>query len=113
MTSGLSGVSNFSVYLPEARTVELAGTFTNWRKSAIALIREDTGWWRAEVPLAPGDYEFSYLVDGSVWLADYAATGMKRNCYGGWVSQLHVAVLAAAPVTATVHVEKRQQRAAA
>jgi hypothetical protein len=43
------------------------------------------------MPLTPGDHDFSYLVNGSHWLADYAATGVKRNGFGGWVSQVHVA----------------------
>jgi hypothetical protein len=37
-----------------------------------------------------GDHLFSYLVDGSAWMADYAASGVRANGFGGWVSQLHV-----------------------
>ncbi|MFN7021770.1 MAG: hypothetical protein ACK4WH_10645 [Phycisphaerales bacterium] len=81
----------FRVYLPEARQVELVGTFTDWRAHAIPMLREPSGWWVARVDLAPADHLFSYLVDGANWLADYAASGVRANGFGGWVSQLHVA----------------------
>jgi hypothetical protein len=29
-------------------------------------------------------------MDGSLWLADYAAGGVRLNEFGSWVSQLHV-----------------------
>lgn len=81
----------FRVYLPEAQRVELVGCFTSWRSRAVEMTRESSGWWSAKAELTPGDYEFSYLVNQSTWLPDYAASGVKRNGFGGWVSQLHVA----------------------
>lgn len=80
----------FRVYLPEARHVELVGSFTDWRTHAVSMLREPSGWWVARVEMVPGDHLFSYLVDGAAWLADYAASGVKANGFGGWVSQLHV-----------------------
>lgn len=85
-----TGKHTFRVYLPEARSVELVGTFTDWRVRPVPMLREPSGWWIAKIPMAPGDHLFSYLVDGAVWMADYAASGVKANGYGGWVSQLHV-----------------------
>lgn len=99
----------FRVYLPEARSVELVGAFTDWRAGAIRMIREETGWWMAKVDLGPGDHDFSYLVNGSVWLPDYAASGVKRNSFGGWVSQIHVSEVSAS----TVHVRSSSPRAMA
>lgn len=80
----------FRVFLPEAEAVELVGSFTGWRSGPEPMTREDTGWWVATIELAPGDHDFSYLVNGSAWVADYAASGVKRNGFGGWVSQVHV-----------------------
>ncbi len=80
----------FRVYLPQASEVQLVGSFTDWRDRAMPMTREDTGWWSVTVPLAEGDHDFCYLVNGSTWLADYAASGVKRNAFGGWVSQIHV-----------------------
>lgn len=84
------GRVRFRVYLPDAHRVELVGSFTDWRARAVPMVREDTGWWAVEAVLPPGDHDFSYLVNSSTWLADYAASGVKRNAYGGWVSQIHV-----------------------
>jgi 1,4-alpha-glucan branching enzyme len=80
----------FRVYLPEARAVELVGSFTDWRVKPVPMMREPSGWWAAKVDMSAGDHLFSYLVNGSVWMADYAASGVKSNGYGGWVSQLSV-----------------------
>lgn len=80
----------FRVFLPEATRVELVGTFTAWRAGAVPMVREDTGWWSVSLDLEDGEHDFSYLVDASTWLADYAASGVKRNGFGGWVSQLQV-----------------------
>ena len=80
----------FRVYLPEASHVELVGSFTDWRARPVPMRRESTGWWSATLALTPGDHDFSYLVNGATWLADYAASGVRRNNYGGWVSQIAV-----------------------
>ena len=41
----------FRVYMPEAASVELVGTFTDWRTRPVRMTREHTGWWTAT--LAP------------------------------------------------------------
>ncbi len=85
------GNCRFRVYLPHAAKVELLGTFTDWREGRIAMTRVHPGWWEALIPVGQGDHQFCYLVDGSIWLADYAAHGVKLNGYGGWTSRLCVA----------------------
>lgn len=85
------GTCGFRVYLPHAAKVELLGTFTDWRERRIAMTRRHPGWWEAAVAIDAGEHEFCYLVDNSVWLADYAAHGVKLNSYGSWTSRLSVA----------------------
>ncbi len=80
----------FRVYLPEARTVQLVGGFTDWRTRPVRMTREHTGWWSVTLELPAGDHDFSYLVDDTQWVADFAASGVRRNPFGGWVSQIHV-----------------------
>ncbi|MBY0313866.1 MAG: hypothetical protein K2W85_17510 [Phycisphaerales bacterium] len=80
----------FRVYLPEARSVQLVGGFTDWRTNPARMTREHTGWWTITMDLPPGDHDFSYLVDETQWVADFAASGVRRNPFGGWVSQVHV-----------------------
>jgi tetratricopeptide (TPR) repeat protein len=45
-----------------AETVLLAGDFTNWRKNAIAMRREN-GYWLAEVQLPPGEITYKLIVN--------------------------------------------------
>lgn len=84
----------FRIYLPHAQRVEVVGTFTDWEARPIAMERgngEDAGWWFASARVPAGQHEFSYLVDGQFWMPDYAATGVHRNQYGRWTSDLSVA----------------------
>jgi 1,4-alpha-glucan branching enzyme len=90
MVTTETGQQVFRVFLPSARSVQVVGTFTGWRRSPIDMQKDHDGWWTATTTLSPGDHDFSYLVDGSAWIADYAASGVKPNGFGGYVSQLHV-----------------------
>jgi len=53
---------------PNARKVVVAGTFNNWRKDELYLERTAGGWSLPYV-LAPGFYEYKFIVDGK-WMAD-------------------------------------------
>ncbi len=91
------GTVSFRVFLPHAARVELLGDFTAWREQRVQMKRENPGWWSATVPVGSGEHLFCYLVDGSIWLADYAAHGVRLNDYGGWVSQLRIAAVTVEP----------------
>ncbi len=82
---------HFRVYLPHAARVEVVGSFTDWGRERVAMARQYPGWWSASVPIAEGEHEFCYLIDGSIHLADYAAHGVKMDADGKWVSLLRVA----------------------
>lgn len=84
------GSIEFRVYLPHAGRVEVVATFTDWRERPVAMTRSGPGWWHATIAVPEGDHTFSYLVDGTLYLADYAAHGVTLNPYGGWVSRLTV-----------------------
>jgi 1,4-alpha-glucan branching enzyme len=86
-----SGRVKFQVYLPHAERVELVGDFTEWEAGAIEMRRDhDSGWWTTVCDVTDGDHTFSYLVDGQYWMPDYAASGVHRNEYGRWTSDLCV-----------------------
>jgi 1,4-alpha-glucan branching enzyme len=85
------GRTLMKVFLPHAATVEVIGTFTDWRSRAAAMTRSEAGWWSAVLTIEPGQHEFSYLVDHAIWLADYAAHGVRLCSSGQWLSQLTVA----------------------
>ncbi len=66
------------------------GSFSNWQDGATQMERDGTGWWATETLVPPGEHEFSYLVDGELWMPDYAACGIRRNHSGNWISLLTV-----------------------
>jgi 1,4-alpha-glucan branching enzyme len=86
----LSGTVTFRVFLPHASRVQVVGTFTDWRRAPLDLKREHPGWWSGALSVAGGDHQFCYLVDDSVWLADYAAHGVVLDPGGHWLSRLRV-----------------------
>ncbi len=81
------GRTVFRFYRPDARQVGLAGEFNAWDESH-PMSRARDGWWEASLELAPGSYEFRYLVDGQ-WFTDYAAFGVTRTAIG-WNSVVYV-----------------------
>ena len=74
---------NFEYYAPLARAVHLAGTFNDWDPADCALRKEADGKWRANLSLAPGRYEYRYLVDGA-WENDQRPVECVPNAFGSW-----------------------------
>jgi hypothetical protein len=61
----------FSLDAPGASQVSLVGDFNNWDPAATPLVRvSDRGRWEAVVPLTPGRYYFTFVVDGRQWVRD-------------------------------------------
>jgi 1,4-alpha-glucan branching enzyme len=53
-----------SCHAPEAQTVFHAGTFNDWSPSACPMKKTAEGSWHVTQQLAPGVYEYKFLVDG-------------------------------------------------
>jgi len=64
------------VFVGDARTVSLVGDFNGWRAEATPLAPAGSSRaWVVSLPLAPGRYEYAFIVDGKRWVADpYAPT---------------------------------------
>ena len=75
---------------PTAKTVCLAGTFNHWQPEAKTLHSSGAGHWWKETALAPGTYEYCFVVDGQ-WIPDPLARETVPNPYGGRNSILKVA----------------------
>ena len=52
----------FSITAPTAKTVMLAGDFTEWQQKPIQLKKEPTGVWRTAVELTPGTHRYRFIV---------------------------------------------------
>src|SRR4051812_30077944 len=71
----------FSYFAPEAQSVELVASFTNWEKNPVALKRSKDGTWKGTVSLDPGTYEYRFKVDGQ-WRNDPDCPRRQTNPYG-------------------------------
>jgi len=53
--------------VPGARTVELAGDFTDWRP--VELAPAPGSEWRVVLPIVPGLHRLAVRIDGQAWQA--------------------------------------------
>ena len=71
----------FAFNAPAALRVQLVGTFTQWQSRPVSMARGADGVWRAKVKLAPGAYQYRFIVDGE-WHDDPACTLRVSNEFG-------------------------------
>ena len=73
---------SFEYINPDAREVQLAGSFNEWQPKATPMTKQHGGKWSTEVLLQPGQYEYRFVVDGR-WLDDPMASRFVANTFGG------------------------------
>lgn len=71
----------FTCNAPGAKSVALAGDFTDWDKSPIPMKKQLRGHWSVTVSLEPGTYQYRLLVDGQ-WQDDPECSQRVPNCFG-------------------------------
>lgn len=75
-----------------AQSVTVAGTFNGWDTGATPLGDEDKdGVWTGAIELAPGEYQYKFVVNGSQWISDESAASFVDDGYGGKNSVMLVA----------------------
>ncbi|MBN1504406.1 MAG: hypothetical protein JW952_05010 [Candidatus Eisenbacteria bacterium] len=72
----------FQIDAPNARTAYLAGEFNNWSQNADAMTQGEDGVFRAVKQLAPGTYQYKFIVDGT-WREDPDNPAKTPDPYGG------------------------------
>ena len=72
----------FEVDVPKARSVSVVGTFNNWTPGATRLVFIGGRKWIRELNLAPGRYEYRFVVDDK-WVDPPNAKSYVPNPGGG------------------------------
>lgn len=79
----------FALLEPEAKQVAVCGDFNGWASGATPMKRHEGGHWEATVALAPGRYEYKFLLDGH-WIPDPLAHENVWNYHGTLNSVIEV-----------------------
>lgn len=76
-------VTRFVLLAPEASSVHLTGDFLSWSPEGVEL--EDprgNGVWTADIPLPPGVYQYTFVIDGNRWVPDPTAVSQVDDGFG-------------------------------
>jgi 1,4-alpha-glucan branching enzyme len=71
----------FKLEASEAKEAILAGDFNSWDLKKHTMKKDTKGRWTKIVTLAPGRYEYKFLVDGQ-WQNDPNNDQMVANSFG-------------------------------
>ena len=78
--SALGSSRTLRVQVPEAKSVELMGDFTDWEP--VALTRVGAGVWEIRLPLPSGVHRLNVRIDGGPWLVP-AGARLEPTEFGG------------------------------
>ena len=71
----------FSLSAPEAKEVFLTGEFNHWNIRSMPMKRGKDGNWKVHASLAPGRYEYKFVVDNH-WVEGLPAAELAANAFG-------------------------------
>ena len=75
-----------------ATQISLAGSFNKWAEDVLLMEPAPGGSWGIEIPmLAPGDYQYKFLIDGKNWIEDFTNPYREPDGFAGFNSVLKVA----------------------
>src|SRR3954471_11297963 len=72
------------------KKIYLAGNFNNWNPADPQYLLKDDdgdGIWSITIKLAPGTYQYKYVLDGTKWTQDPFAPAEAPDGFGGLNSQ--------------------------
>ena len=72
-------------------TVALVGDFNDWDPRATPLRPSSDSLWSVVVPLRPGRYRYTFVVDGTQWRRDPSAPSALEDDFGTPTSVITVA----------------------
>ncbi|MCP4687184.1 MAG: hypothetical protein GY859_03980 [Desulfobacterales bacterium] len=73
----------FSLALPDAKTVAVIGSFNNWRTNGFEMTRDSASkTWTLSVNLPLGSHEYAFVVDGETIIPDPNALLRQDDGFG-------------------------------
>lgn len=72
----------FVFVAPSASSVAIVGDFNDWEEGKSPLRRVSGQVWAITIPLAPGRYHYTFVVDGTKWVADPLAPRTLEDDFG-------------------------------
>ena len=80
----------FTVHAEQGKAVYLAGSFNEWSTTAKKMAyKAKEGTYAATVQLAPGEYQYKFVIDGT-WCADPENVNAVKNDQGTFNSVITV-----------------------
>jgi hypothetical protein len=75
---------HFVFVAPNAKSVSVVGDFNDWKINETPLrpVQNTQGVWSVSVPLSPGRYTYTFVVDGETWVADPSAPPALEDDFG-------------------------------
>ncbi len=87
----VEGGVKFTISEPKAAKVTIAGDFNDWSATSDPLFdREEKGVWTLVIPLAPGSYQYKFIIDGDKWVPDPGNPKQVKDGFGGYNSVVDV-----------------------
>lgn len=79
----ISNGIQFTISLPEAQSVAVAGSFNGWAVDTHRMLRQGTnGVWSVVIALPEGEHAFMYVINGKTWMAPPAAQDFVTDGFG-------------------------------
>lgn len=72
----------FEYFDPSAKVVALVGDFNRWNATARPMKRDAGGLWKVKIRLAPGTYQYKFVVNGDRWEEDPLNQHRTMNEHG-------------------------------
>lgn len=72
----------FVIYQPEVNTVEISGSFIDWKVLPLSQIGS-SGYWQIELNIPEGEHRYTYIVGGKERVADPTILTREQDDFGG------------------------------
>ena len=79
----------FVIYQPEAGSVQIAGSFTNWNNVPMKMIGP-SGYWEIELDVTKGEHQYVFIIENDKKIADPTILMRERDDFGSENSVLIV-----------------------